>query len=204
MRPCVIFDLDDTLIDTRGTLLPAALKRVSRALGLPVESLNARGKAIDEVLETVEGLSEGQRRAAAEAWYAPEVPSLEPLPGAKAVLDALRGRAHLVLLTRGDPARQRLKIERSGLGELFDEIIVRPIEGSGSKRDDLRALLAKHRSCAVVGDDERDELRYALELGCVAIQVPDTPLEEIPDRLVAEGHLPPAGSGSVPVRRSRR
>ena len=89
MKPCVIFDLDDTLIDTRGTLLPAALLRVSRALGLPVESLNARGKAIDEVLETVEGLAEVQRRAAAEAWYAPEVPPLEPLPGARAVLEAL-------------------------------------------------------------------------------------------------------------------
>jgi len=193
MTPCVIFDLDDTLIDTGGTLLPAALMRVARALGLPVDSLNARGKAIDEVLEAVEGLSEGQRRAAAEAWYAPEVPPLEPLPGAKAVLDALQGRAHLVLLTRGDPARQCLKIERSGLGDLFDEIVIRPIEGSGSKRDDLRTLLAKHGKCAVVGDDERDELRYALELGCIAIKVPDTPLEEIPGRLVAEGHLPPAG-----------
>jgi FMN phosphatase YigB (HAD superfamily) len=193
MRPCVIFDLDDTLIDTKGALLPAALMRLSRALGLPVECLNPRGKAIDEVLETVEGLSDGQRRAAAEAWYAPEVPSLEPLEGARAVLGGLRGRAHLVLLTRGDPARQRLKIDRSGLGDLFDEIVIRPIEGSGSKRDDIRALLAKHGRCAVVGDDERDELRYALELGCMAIKVPDTPLKEVPDRLVAKGHLPPTG-----------
>ena len=31
------FDLDDTLIDTRGVLLPAALRRVSEATGLPLD-----------------------------------------------------------------------------------------------------------------------------------------------------------------------
>ena len=46
----VVFDLDDTLIDTKNVLLPLALKRVVDATGIPLERLDARGKRIDEVL----------------------------------------------------------------------------------------------------------------------------------------------------------
>ena len=179
----VVFDLDDTLIDTRHVLLPAALRRVADATGMPVERLDPRGKKIEEVLAGVTGLSPAQHEAAARAWYAPEVPPLEPLPGAREVLAALRGRVHLVLLTRGSPPRQRNKIARPGLGPSFDEILIRAIDDPGSKRDDLEGLLARRgvaaARCAVVGDDERDELKHARALGCLAIKVPDTPLGEI-------------------------
>jgi FMN phosphatase YigB (HAD superfamily) len=161
--------------------------RRGAVVGLPVERLNARGKRIGEVLEGVEGLSPARREAAEGAWYAADVPPLEPLPGAREALEALRGRVHLVLLTRGDPARQRLKIERSGLGPLFDEIVIRPIEGAGSKRDDLEEIVSRFEGCAVVGDDERDELKHARDLGCLAIRVPEVPLRELPDRLELAG-----------------
>ena len=68
MDAVAIFDLDDTLIDTRGVLLPAALERVSRAIGVPKDRLNARGKRIGEVLAGLEGLEPEALRAAAEAW----------------------------------------------------------------------------------------------------------------------------------------
>lgn len=190
----VVFDLDDTLIDTRNVLLPLALKRVVDATGIPLEKLDPRGKRIDEVLAGVLGVTPAQREAAARAWYRPEVPPLTPFPGARDVLEALRGRVRLVLLTRGDPARQKRKIEQCGLGPLFDEIVIRPIEAPGSKRDDLAALLARHRigasRCGVIGDDDRDELRHARELGCVAIKVPETPLAGIPEALRRSGLLP--------------
>ncbi len=189
----VVFDLDDTLIDTRNVLLPLALKRVADATGIPPERLDARGKRIDEVLAGVRDVTPEQRRAAAEAWYRPEVPSLTPLQGARDVLEALRGRVRLVLLTRGDPARQRRKIEQCGLGPLFDEIVIRPIEAPGSKRDDLAALLARHRigpsRCGVIGDDDRDEIKHARDLGCLAIKVPETPLAGILDALRRAGLL---------------
>jgi FMN phosphatase YigB (HAD superfamily) len=192
----VVFDLDDTLIDTRNVLLPLALKRVVDATGIPLERLDPRGKRIDEVLAGVHGVTPEQREAAAKAWYRPEVPPLTPFPGAREVLEALRGRVLLVLLTRGDPARQRRKIEQCGLGPLFDEIVIRPIEAPGSKRDDLAALLRRHRigasSCGVIGDDDRDELRHAKELGCVAIKVPETPLSDVPGALRRAGLLPEA------------
>ena len=189
----VVFDLDDTLIDTRNVLLPLALKRVVDATGIPLERLDPRGKRIDEVLAGVKGLTQEQREAAAKAWYRPEVPPLTPFPGAREVLEALRGRVRLVLLTRGDPARQQRKIEQCGLGPLFDEIVIRAIEAPGSKRDDLQALLARHRigpsKCSVIGDDDRDELKHARDLGCVAIKVPETPLAEVPAALERAGLL---------------
>ncbi|MHC4940670.1 MAG: HAD family hydrolase, partial [Planctomycetota bacterium] len=127
-----VFDLDDTLIDTRGVLLPRALDAVARACGVPVERLNARGKKIDEVLRGIE-LPADLRARAAEAWYDPRVPALEPLPGVREMLARLQGRIHLALLTRGDPSRQRNKISRFGLADRFESIRIRAIEEPGSK-----------------------------------------------------------------------
>jgi HAD superfamily hydrolase (TIGR01509 family) len=189
----VVFDLDDTLIDTRNVLLPAALARVSAATGIPVERLDPRGKKIDEVLAGIPGVTATEREAAAKAWYLPQVPPLTPLPGARELLQELRGRVRLVLLTRGAPARQEQKIAQCGLGPLFDEIVIRAIEAPGSKRDDLEALLRRHgvppARCAVIGDDERDELKHARELGCVTIKVPETPLPLVPAALRRAGLL---------------
>jgi len=189
----IVFDLDDTLIDTRNVLLPLALKRVADATGIPLARLDPRGKKIEEVLRGIEGVTQRQREVAAEAWYRPDVPPLTPLPGAREVLEALRGRVRLVLLTRGAPERQKRKIAQCGLGPLFDEIVIRPIEAPGSKRDDLEALLARHRigpsRCGVIGDDDRDELKHARELGCIAIKVPETAIPAIPEALRRAGLL---------------
>lgn len=192
----VVFDLDDTLIDTKGVLLPASLRRVAAATGIAVERLDARGKRIDEVLEPVPEVTEEQRRAAAAAWYDPEVPPLEPLPGAVALLRELRGRVTLVLLTRGDPARQRNKIARSGLSGYFDEVVIRPIEAPGSKRDDLERIRAAYGTCVVVGDDPRDELRHAGALGMPTLRVPEVPLASMLRRLERLGVLAPPGGWS--------
>lgn len=189
----VVFDLDDTLIDTKGVLLPASLRRVADALGIDAGRLDATGKRIDEVLAGVGGLSPEQRARAAAAWYDPEVPPLEPLPGAREVLAALRGRVVLCLLTRGAPERQRRKIARSGLAPLFDEVVIRAIEEPGTKGDDLRRLLDRYGlpadRCVVIGDDPRDELRHAAALGCRTLRVPDVPLASIPEQLGRIGLL---------------
>lgn len=195
----VFFDLDDTLIDTRNRLLPAALQRVADATGIALERLDATGKRIEEVLRHVPGVTPEQVDAAKAAWYAPIVPELEPLPGARAALDELAGRVLLVLVTRGHPARQRRKIERCGLGACFDEIVIRPFEAPGSKRDDFARVLRAHaiapERCAVVGDDERDELRYGRDLGFLVLKVPEVALVDVPQRLREAGILPSAPEG---------
>lgn len=198
-----IFDLDDTLIDTRNVLLPAALRRLSAALGVPVECLDPRGKKLEEVTRRLPPLTAEQRERGAAAWYSPDVPPLDPLPGAREVLEALKGHVLLVLLTRGDPHRQRRKIERSGLGPVFDEILIRGIESAGSKRDDIEGLMRRRGltpdRTVVIGDDARDEIAHARALGCRAILVPETPLAAIPGRLAEWGWLgPDAGSPADP------
>ena len=188
-----IFDLDDTLIDTAGLLLPPALEAVARAARVDVGRLNRRGKRIDEVLEGIDDLSPDRRAAAAEAWYDPAVPPIGPRAGAEEMLAALRGRIHLALLTRGDPARQRNKIEACGLGARFEAIRIRAIEEPGSKADDLRAFLRQFgvpaARAVVIGDDPRDEIRHGRALGCPCLLVPEVSLDEIPARLERMGLL---------------
>ena len=169
------------------------MQRVSAAIGIPNDRFDWTGKRIDEVLGPVDGLTAEQRNAAAEAWYRPDVPHLEPLPGARELLAAIRGRARLFLLTRGNPVRQQNKVKSCGLGPYFEDCYIRPIEGPGSKRDDIEAILSRTglpaNRCAVVGDDPRDELLHAADLGCLGILVPKTPLSSVLKTLQQAGLL---------------
>ena len=119
------------------------------------------------------------------------MPELAPVAGARELLDRLRGRMRLVLLTRGDPQRQNNKIDRMGMRDLFDEVVIRPSEEPGNKGDDLQRIL--HGSDAtrsvVIGDDPDDELRYGAALGCLTIDVRTTPLSAIEDLLAQAGLL---------------
>ena len=195
MNALAIFDLDDTLIDTQGVLLRPALERVARIVGAPVESLDHGGKKIDEVLAPLGALSADVRTRAAEAWYDPAVPPLEPLPGAREALAALRGDIHLALLTRGDPVRQQAKVDRCGLRDAFDVVRVRVIEEPGSKRDDIVELARQFgvplARTVVIGDDPRDEIRHARDLGCPVLPVPENSLLDIPARIADLGLVVP-------------
>ena len=196
MNALAIFDLDDTLIDTHGLLLQPALRRVAEILAVPVDALDATGKRIDEVIAPfLASIPPETREAAARAWYDPHVPPLTPLPGARAMLDRLRGRLHLALLTRGDPVRQSNKIARCGLGDAFEATRIRSIEEAGSKRDDIEELMRTFgvgpQRTVVIGDDERDELLHARALGCEAWRVPEVALTSIVERLERAGWLDP-------------
>lgn len=183
-----VFDLDDTLVDTKGALLPDALRRTAAALGVDAARLDPAGKRVEEVVAPLGPLPPALQAAAAAAWYAPDVPPLEPLPGMRELLERLRGRLLLFLVTRGDPARQARKLARCGLAPCFDRVVIRPIGAPGSKADDFRALLAEHgvapEECAVIGDDPDDELAHAAALGCAAFRVPATGPQEIAARLL--------------------
>ncbi len=184
------FDLDDTLIDTKGRLLPDALRRTAAALGVAASRLDASGKRIEELVAPLGPLPEELLAAAAAAWHSSEVPDLEPLPGVNAMLARLRGRLLLFLVTRGNLLRQARKLERCGLGPSFDRLVIRPIDAPGSKADDFRRLLLEHGlrpgECVVVGDDGHDELAHGAALGCALLPVPATPFEGIAARLLGE------------------
>ena len=130
--------------------------------------------------------------AADRAWNSPDVPALDPVPGARELLAALRSQLLLFLVTRGREARQQNKIDRIGLRDAFDAIRIRS-PANGSKRDDFEALIAEWRlrpeRCVVVGDDPSDEIAHGAALGMHTILVSALPLSMIPDQLKKWGIL---------------
>ena len=184
----VVLDLDDTLLDTTALLLPAADLRVAATLVArgaaaakddvvrELEALRAAGEA-DALVAAVERLggTGADREAAAAAFFAYEPRRLELDPVVDEALTELAGLAPLALLTFGDPATQRAKIEGLGLGPRFALCRVVGRGAAGGKTAALRELLAERKwrpaRTVVCGDNPRSEIRAAIECGCVAVRV---------------------------------
>ena len=124
----IVLDLDDTLYDTTGLLLPWADRRAAAAMreaGLPFEE--------DEVLRRIRSLRAGGSvgffaeiaraagvpascaEAGEAAWLVYDPPPMELDDDVESALDELATLAPLALLTTGHPATQRKKVERLGI-----------------------------------------------------------------------------------------
>lgn len=185
----VVFDLDDTLMDTLGQCVRAAQREAAaamRAAGLaaPLESILAlreafQGQAVDLdrlVAETL-GARDVARVAAAgrRAFFERDPGRLVPHPFVPEVLAAVRARARCVLLTAGAPRTQRTKIERLGLGAAFDETLFVDSLAGQDKQVALQAWLQRTglppERVLVVGDRPRGEIAAARALGCPAMRI---------------------------------
>lgn len=189
----VFFDLDDTLLDTSGLLVVPALTEAAERMidaGLPagrealVDWLRTRvaeGRGGDYFADAVRhfGVAEEQRervaRVGRRAYFAREVPSLQPLPGSRELLRRLRRRYGLYLVTAGDPATQRRKIDRLGLTPDFDAIrLVDSMQGE-DKLEVFRQILDDRElepaACLSVGDRVTGEIRDANRLGMWTVRL---------------------------------
>lgn len=98
------------------------------------------------------------------------------VPGGEAAMDALTARYRLGMVTNGIPDVQRAKIDRTGLGERFDVILVSGELGFG-KPDPRIYMTAVERigvpaaECVMVGDNIRRDVGGAQENGIRAIWV---------------------------------
>ena len=97
---------------------------------------------------------------------------LDPIPGVEETLLYLAGRHDLMLCTKGDPAEQRAKIERSGLAIHFPHVRV-------VKEKDLscyRTLIAERgvdrNRCWMVGNSPKSDINPALAAGIRAVYIP--------------------------------
>jgi putative hydrolase of the HAD superfamily len=93
-----------------------------------------------------------------------------PFPGAKEALMELQRDGHsLHLVTAGDKRLQERKVRSSGLSSLFDSVNV-----TGVDKKPVMAKIAGDRKERVmmVGDSTRSDVKPALELGIVAVNVP--------------------------------
>lgn len=151
----VTFDLDDTLLDTSGVLIPAAARRaiemmiaamqgpasdVQKWLTRRVDILRADPRA-DVWLKLAGGDDEiadvGRRAFFTHPLESLPIEATRTTPGAMETLEWARKRATLHLVTSGDRKTQEKKIERLGIGHFFDSIhFVDPKYAYGRTKND--------------------------------------------------------------------
>jgi putative hydrolase of the HAD superfamily len=97
---------------------------------------------------------------------------LEILPGVPETLRYLRGRHHLILMTKGAVAEQAGKVERSGLKEYFSAVEIVAEKHATT----YRALVSKYGlssdSTWMIGNSPKSDINPALAAGLNAVFVP--------------------------------
>jgi FMN phosphatase YigB (HAD superfamily) len=190
----IVLDLDDTLIDTSGTLIEPAHRAAAQAMvdaGLraPVEAVAraridvARGRPdrVDEAVAKHFAAGTDEERVAAiaaagrDSFLRPDVDAVAALPGARETVAALRGAGfRLFLLTTGDVSIQRRKADRAGFADGFVDRVFVPPDGA-DKRAGLRQLIRYHQldpaRTLVVGDRVDREIAAGRLAGCWTVRV---------------------------------
>lgn len=165
----VLFDLDGTLSDSEP-FVAVALQRTLHAFGYDVSLdrvLAELGPPLQPMLETLAQtpFNPAQIDAMREEYlrhYNATLPQIAPLPGAVALLDALRARGAAVALVtnkREDGAHEQLAA--MGWSDRFDAVIGADTAGAAKPdaapaREALRRLGAAAADAAFVGDMEPD------------------------------------------------
>lgn len=184
----VIFDLDDTLLDTSGLLLAPAHRDACAAM--IAAGLEA---AADELLATRLRLHREQPRgdldalvsahygrtdeaiaaAGRRAFFERAVPPIPVDRSLRAMLKRLTGRWLLLLVTGGHAPTQADKIRRLMIREVFTEIIYVPT--GQTKRPAFESLVTRRdlapERTLVVGDRIDAELAVGKALGMRTVRV---------------------------------
>jgi len=183
MTAAVCFDLDDTLYDYHQyarTGLEAAADYLEAHTGRRLHEELVKLYFEEDVREgtfdrLVEGhdLPDGIVEALVEAYHSASAP-LTPYPETEAVLDALSGSHRLGLITDGRGGHR--KLQRLGLREHFDTVVVTPTIGA-SKHDlepferSLSELSVRPETAVYVGDDPRVDFRVPNEMGLRTVRI---------------------------------
>jgi HAD superfamily hydrolase (TIGR01509 family) len=178
----VVFDLDETLVcqqrwaADRLSLLAARLEpdAAARAIwlrrALRVAEESGLAHLFDHLAAEL-GWSEAAKHAVIDAYRECWPAAIDPLPGATAVLEALRERGYrLVLLTDNPPATQRRKLDLSGLAAAFDAVVFAREHGADKPdlagfREAARAGGAGEARTVMVGDNPYRDAAGALAAG---------------------------------------
>lgn len=97
---------------------------------------------------------------------------IELLPGVAETLTYLRPRHRLLLVTKGDRLEQGMKIERSGVADRFDEVVILAEKDEPAYRDLLRAFRLDPASTWMIGNSPRSDINPALSAGLKAVFIP--------------------------------
>jgi putative hydrolase of the HAD superfamily len=97
---------------------------------------------------------------------------LELLPGVAETLAYLRPRHRLFLFTKGEMEEQRLKVQRSGLADQFEQVVVTKEKDVAGYRDLIRAHAVDAGQAWMIGNSPRSDIIPALEAGLRAVYIP--------------------------------
>jgi putative hydrolase of the HAD superfamily len=180
------FDLDNTLYDQELHVLPfffAAAARLSDATGLQSaliensfrEAWKSLGPAHPRLFNVVlerHGINNQERVQMLVRMYHGEVGSLELYPGVRMLLERLRQRFSLFLITDGNAAMQRNKVERLGIGPLFRAMVFSAEQEMGLPKPHpspflraLESLQCEPAECLFAGDNPRCDIAGAAGVG---------------------------------------
>lgn len=187
----IIFDLDDTLIDTSACITPIklvdALKRMREA-GLVLPDWEKAEKMIRQLDETKESAKEtliefleihGAEKKFLEIGLKEVYENLSldmpilPVEGALELLEDLKVEHDLAIVTHGKEERQLAKMKKAGIDHtLFCKIVATE---HPNKKSHYQTLMQEReissREVLVLGDRIAGDLLPAKELGCKTIHV---------------------------------
>jgi putative hydrolase of the HAD superfamily len=97
---------------------------------------------------------------------------LDLFEGVKETLEYLSPRHNLVLLTKGDPEEQKLKIERSGVEPWFKRVVIVQEKEVATYHRIVEELQADPNQTWMIGNSPRSDINPALAAGLNAVYIP--------------------------------
>jgi putative hydrolase of the HAD superfamily len=209
-RLTLLIDADDTLWENNvffertierflSLVEPFGYARnYSRRILNETERLNIRqhgygvrsfGRSLEETYSKLAG-SLAQRDALREV--SEMVADLESTPprvieGVPETLSYLSGRHRMIVFTKGEPAEQAAKVERSGLQEFFEAIEIVAEKDARTYQDliDRHHVVKSH--AWMVGNSPRSDINPALKAGLNAAFIPHPATWELEDQELQSG-----------------
>jgi putative hydrolase of the HAD superfamily len=194
-RQTFLVDADDTLWEnnvffeqaiaeftTRMEPLGYSASYVRRILN-EIEKRNIRqhgygvGSFRRSLEETYRRLSGELARSDEWAWIRARARELEFSPprildGVPETLAFLSHRHRLILFTKGEPAEQAAKIERSGLVGYFEAVEITPEKDTASYRQLVNRHKIVKQNAWMIGNSPRSDVNPALEAGLNVVFIP--------------------------------
>jgi len=97
---------------------------------------------------------------------------IEILPGVPETLQYLSERHHLILMTKGNPAEQSGKVERSGLKEYFSAVEIVAEKDEATYRSAIAKYALRADTTWMVGNSPKSDINPALAAGLHAVFIP--------------------------------
>jgi putative hydrolase of the HAD superfamily len=196
----VLLDLDDTIYPQRVWLdrvwrhvadVAAGYgidrERMRRALDAVAAEGSDRGRVIDRALERI-GAGNDRVESLVTAFRTFRCGPLEPYPGVVDAVGRLRSHVRTAIVTDGDVALQRSKIDALGISDLVDVIVFADDFGRGRRKPDPYSLLVAAArlgvdpaTCVYIGDRPEKDIAAAHAAGMHSIRVAGDEYRRAPD-----------------------